>query len=562
MILLYNPVSSAQRKPVLPMSLLALGAVLEGKYDYRIVDGNLEDDPLGALDEAVRQTGARVLGVTVMPGPQLEHATPLCRELKARHPDLTIVWGGYFPTQHYDVCLRAEYVDYVVRGHGEMVFLQLLERLTAELSDTERHGEGGGGPRRGDKGDGGPPSSRRFRTSGRIPVEIPPASELISSASISVNPRQKSITNLQSTNLQSTNLHSLPGLAYRHPDANEITTNPLAPIPHPRTLPDFPYHRVDVARYIRPTFMGRRTLPHHSSYGCPFMCNFCAVVNMVNGRWLPQSAERVAGVVRGLVQEWDLDAVEFYDNNFFTHEARVAEFAGRIMDLNIGWWGEARIDTMLKYSDETWALMRDSGLRMVFLGAESGSDETLKRMNKGGTASTAKTLEIARKMAHYNIVPEMSFVLGNPPDPEADVAQTMSFIRRVKQVNPATEVILYMYTPVPLSGELYEQAKASGFAFPETLEGWISKEWRDFSQRRSSAMPWLKDPLRRRVRNFERVLNAYYPTATDPGLGGGWRRLLRAVSAWRYHLGIYDFPLELRALHRLIHYQRPETTGF
>ncbi|MFW5943442.1 MAG: cobalamin-dependent protein, partial [Chloroflexota bacterium] len=121
MILLYNPVSSAQRKPVLPMSLLALGAVLEGRYDYRIVDGNLEDDPLGALDEAVRQTGARVLGVTVMPGPQLEHATPLCRELKARHPDLTIVWGGYFPTQHYDVCLRAEYVDYVVRGHGEMV---------------------------------------------------------------------------------------------------------------------------------------------------------------------------------------------------------------------------------------------------------------------------------------------------------------------------------------------------------------------------------------------------------------------------------------------------------
>jgi hypothetical protein len=37
---------------------------------------------------------------------------------------------------------------------------------------------------------------------------------------------------------------------------------------------------------------------------------------------------------------------------------------------------------------------------------------------------------------------------------------------------------------------------------------------------------------------------------------------LKAVSAWRYALKIYDAPYELRALHRLIQYQRPETTGF
>ena len=39
-----------------------------------------------------------VLLVTVMPGPQLAAATPICRRLKARFPRLTIVWGGYFPT--------------------------------------------------------------------------------------------------------------------------------------------------------------------------------------------------------------------------------------------------------------------------------------------------------------------------------------------------------------------------------------------------------------------------------------------------------------------------------
>lgn len=506
MILLYNPPSSASRKPVLPMSLLALGAVLEGRYEYQILDGNLLQDPHAALDRAIRETGAGILGVTVMPGPQLEHATPLCRELKQKHPQLTIVWGGYFPTQHYDVCLKAPYVDYVVRGHGEYVFLALLDYLSGrQTADAFLRGDA---------------------------TQIPLAAK---------SPRD------------------IPGLAFR--DGGTVANLP-APIPHPRELPPFPYHRVPVTLYIRNTFMGRRTLSHHSSYGCPFFCNFCAVVNMVNGRWLAQSAEQTAETVRHMVNTWGLDAVEFYDNNFFTHEARVAQFSEQIADLNIGWWGEARIDTMINYDDRTWALMRDSGLRMVFLGAESGSDETLKRMNKGGKASTAKTLQIAEKMAAYDIVPEMSFVIGNPPEPEADARNTIDFIRRVKQANPRTEIILYMYTPVPLSGELYDRARENGFAFPDSLEGWISKEWREFSQRRSSTMPWLRDPLRRHVRDFERVLNAYYPTATDAQLTGWRRRLLRAASAWRYHLRFYRYPLELRALQRMTRYQRPETTGF
>lgn len=123
-------------------------------------------------------------------------------------------------------------------------------------------------------------------------------------------------------------------------------------------------------RYVRSTFLGRRTLPHHSSYGCPFTCNFCAVVNLAKGRWRAQSAKRTAAVVRRLERDYGADAVEFYDNNFFVDEARVREFSERTVDREIGWWGEARIDTLLGYAESTWKLMAESGLRMVFLGAE------------------------------------------------------------------------------------------------------------------------------------------------------------------------------------------------
>ena len=169
---------------------------------------------------------------------------------------------------------------------------------------------------------------------------------------------------------------------------------------------------------------------------------------------------------------------------------------------------------------------------------------------------------MAEKACRYDIVPEFSFVLGNPPDPEDDTYQTLEFIREVKRVNPEAEIILYMYTPVPPSGTLYEEANAGGFAFPETLEGWIQPEWKEYSQRRSSQMPGVEQTLRAHVRNFERVLNAYYPTSTDDRLTGTYRRLLRSISSWRWTYRIYDFPVELRMLQKLFSYQRPETSGF
>ena len=529
MIILYNPRSSSNRKPVLPLSLLAIGAVLEGKYDHVIVDGNLESDPLSRLQALISAPSASgpLLALTVMPGPQLQQAVPLCRELKRRFPHLIIVWGGYFPTQHWEACLRSGFVDYVVRGHGELVFLELLNAIAHQPS----------------------PIPLRSATGTIVSHQPSAISHILGLAYHSTAKPDLQIANPQSA----IPLRFAPGT---------IVGNPLGPIPHPKDLPAFNFDRLPVEKYVRRTFLGSRTLGYHSSYGCPFFCNFCAVVNMVNGKWFPQSAAQVANVMETYVARWGVNAVEFYDNNFFVHEARTAEYAGRTQRLELSWWGEARIDTLLKYSTDTWRLMRDSGLRMIFMGAESGSAETLKRMDKGGTMSPEKTLEMAKMMREWNIIPEFSFVMGSPPDPEADIRGTMEFIRKVKRVNARAEIVMYLYTPVPLAGDLYDQAQAEGFAFPNTLEEWVGPQWSNFSQRRSTTLPWMKQPLWERLRDFERVLNAYYPTATDAKLGDAWRALLRGVSAPRYHLRFYRFPLELRALHRVIAYQRPETSGF
>ncbi len=356
-------------------------------------------------------------------------------------------------------------------------------------------------------------------------------------------------------------LSDVPSLVWL--DNGTTRINPRAPMVPLDNLPLYPYHRLNISDYRGKSYLGEAVLSHHTSFGCPFACSFCAVVKLVNQRWLPESPARVERVVKMMVNEHGADGMEFHDMDFFVSESRSAEIAERISPLNINWWGLGRVDTLSTYSDDSWQKIKDSGCRMIFMGAESGSLETLQLMNKGGQSNPEKTLYIAERMKHLGIVPEFSFVMGNPPDPVADIENTIRFIRKLKHINPASELILYIYTPVPHDrSELLRVAESLGFRFPQTLQEWASPEWENFAHRRDPDTPFYKDTARRKVRDFEVVVNAYYPTVTDIRLRGAVRSLLKTLSGWRYRLEWYSWPYELKALQRLVQYRRPETMGF
>lgn len=355
-------------------------------------------------------------------------------------------------------------------------------------------------------------------------------------------------------------LADVPSLSWRN--GGQVIHNAMAELVSPERLPDIPYDRVALESYLHRNYLGQRTIAYHSSFGCPYACSFCAVVSMVRQRWLAQSPARMAHTLTHLKGRYGVDAVQMHDMDFFISEPRVREFSERVAPLGLTWWALGRVDVLMRYPESSWRAMRASGLKMVFSGAESGSDAMLTRMNKGGTASASLTFELVRRARAHGIVPELSFVVGCPPDPIEDTERTFEFIRRLKRVNPETEVILYVYTPVPTDATLYGDAVEAGFRFPATLDEWATPDWQRLSLRRGDRLPWLLPTVRRRVRSFERVLNAYYPTATDMRLTGVRRALLRSVSSVRYHLRLYQRPYELDALNRLMRYQRPETTGF
>jgi pyruvate-formate lyase-activating enzyme len=359
--------------------------------------------------------------------------------------------------------------------------------------------------------------------------------------------------------LDSGGFAQIAGLSWK--EAGVVRHNPdrrFAPL---SGFPEFPYHKIrDVEEYVIRTYLGERTLCHITSRGCPWPCNFCAITEVYQRRWLAEEPERVARVVERFVRDYRIDSIEFFDANFMAAEERALAIAERMRPFGIRWWCQARIDTMNQYQDATWRRLKQSGLHMMFFGAESGSDYVLERMDK--KLGSEEILECARRCRQHGIVPEFSFIFGNPVAPERDVEETIRFLYRLKRISPECEILVFIYTPVPQPGYLFEDATRLGFRFPRTLDEWAGERWVKFMSMKDPQTPWLPAGLRERIMDFELVIKSRFPTATDIRFTAPFRALLKALASWRWAAGIYARPLELKLVHRLVKLRSPELQGF
>ena len=152
----------------------------------------------------------------------------------------------------------------------------------------------------------------------------------------------------------------------------------------------------------------------------------------------------------------------------------------------------------------------------------------------------------------------------SPEEVMEQIDADIEFIKIVKDANPQTEIIIYVYSPVPTEGsELYQRITAAGFQFPTHLEDWLRPDWQAFDLRKNPLTPWLRPEMVDKIKNFETVLNAYYPTASDVKLTHFQRRVMRSLSTLRYRRNWFRYPYELKVLQKFwLRYRQPEIEGF
>lgn len=454
------------------MALLALAGPLKAAgYEPVLIYEGIEDDLESRIAEACE--GVICLGVSAMTGNQLKGAIEYSKLVKELYPELPVVWGGYHPTLLPEQTLAEDYVDIVVRGQGEVTFVELLKRL-----------EAGGGP-------GG-----------------------------------------------------VAGVSYK--DGGRQVANPSRSPKPLESLPPYPYELLDVEKIINRNSAGFRSLQYLSSSGCPFSCSFCAEPLVNERKWLSRSSGQVVEEVVDLARIYRLDHVTFIDPNFFVSRQRAREIFRGMVDAGLGieWSAVARVDQVLKFDEELWRLIRESGCRSLGVGAESGSQEMLSLIDK--RISVDEIFESATMMKEHGVGGIFSFMIGYPVEEEVrrrDMLNTVAAIKKVKSLNAEIKTPVFYYAPYPGS-PLYPVALKNGFRGPRTL-----KDWADFGFT-TVMTPWVSG---REKDYVERCSTFYFPIAFPDSRVLKWTAsgaprlpfaLARRLASLRVSRDAYGWPLE------------------
>lgn len=338
-------------------------------------------------------------------------------------------------------------------------------------------------------------------------------------------------------------LENIQGCSYRGADG-QIVHNPSRHTINISELPAKSYHLVDIEPYA--ALSGRRWIYYTSSHGCPYDCSFCSNASIYGRAWNALPPERVVSEVVALVRRFRLDLVDIVDDNFLVDRQRGVDIARGFVESGVkfNWCIQTTANFLLRSSDDDVRLLRQSGLSRVFIGAESGSDDVLRSVNKVRFQGTKVLYEVAEKCHRANIRCTFSLIFALPDETDADQRQTLAMMREIKARFPNTEFHSNIYTPYP-GAPNFKRALDMGLREPRSLE-----EWADFYPK-FQRLPWVDEKRHaqiQRMRDYIRIAYGMDTVRRKSGLREAANRLLAPIARARLDAHRYDLPLELWAL--------------
>lgn len=273
-------------------------------------------------------------------------------------------------------------------------------------------------------------------------------------------------------------VEKINGLVYKKNE--KVYVNPKADFVNLDKLPVVNYNLVDVEKYIWKILLDKkmRVLQYQSSRGCPYRCTFC--INAVTGNqfYRKKSAGKVLDELEILIKKHKIDFVSFIDDNFFVDIGRARKICEGILarKFNIKWFAECRANYFKKemVDEKFLKLAKKSGLIMLTIGAESGSEKSLKIMKKDITVK--EIITSAEMMNKYGIVPIFSFIVGIPNEKKEDMFKTVKLIIKLRKICPEMVGGIGTFRPYP-DCELSRELVAKGeLEEPKTLRGWCDKK--------------------------------------------------------------------------------------
>ena len=271
-------------------------------------------------------------------------------------------------------------------------------------------------------------------------------------AAVIIGEGEITLADLADRLLASRTIEDVPGIAYLDDTCGVRRTSARPFIKSLDELPFPAWDLVDVDRYQRIWHErhGYYSMNIATTRGCPYHCNWCAKP-IYGQRYATRSPKKVVEEIAWLKQHFAPDHLWIVDDVFGLKPGWVEEFASLLEEQN------ARVPyRCLMRADQVTPgvakALAASGCRMLWMGAESGSQKVLDAMEKGLCVDDIRTASRLLKAAGIDVGMFLQF--GYPGETWSDIEATLQLAR---ELEPADIGVSVSY-PLPGTG-FYERVR-------------------------------------------------------------------------------------------------------
>ncbi len=248
------------------------------------------------------------------------------------------------------------------------------------------------------------------------------------------------------------NITSIAGIVFKN-NNEYITTPPRKVLVNLDDLSLPAWDLVNIEAYRKIWKEGGKpfSLNMATTRGCPYKCNWCAKP-IYGNRYNSHSPAYIVNQIKFLKEKYGVTRFWMCDDIFGLKPGWVQEFNTQLKyeKLSISYVIQSRVDLLLK--ENTIDALAESGLKEVWVGAESGSQKILDAMDKG---TKVEQIYAATQLLKEKGVRVAFFIqFGYLGETKEDIKKTVTMIKELQPDNIGISV------SYPLPGTpFYERVK-------------------------------------------------------------------------------------------------------
>ncbi|MBN2203319.1 MAG: cobalamin-dependent protein [Candidatus Aenigmarchaeota archaeon] len=220
---------------------------------------------------------------------------------------------------------------------------------------------------------------------------------------------------------------------------------------------------------------------YYTMRGCAYKCIYCLWTHTIYRQRLRFRSPRLAAEeVLNDIKKLKLKCFYINDECFTVNKKHLMEFCRELGDPGIRWGCYFRSDNI---DEEMCKRLKDSGCEIIRTSPEVGTNEGLKVINKGGTASMENDIKAFKLAKKYGFEIYASFVLGHPGETKETIKKT---VEHAIELEPDTAQFAILQ---PLPGTpFYNYLKEKGYLLTENFDDYLNEAG---STKAVFEYPWL-----------------------------------------------------------------------